>query len=319
MAIEHASTKAVRKPWGSTDLRPWSEISGEGDAIGELWFQRAATNAPVPALLLKLLFTKEPLSIQVHPDDAYAQSIGLRNGKSEAWYILSAAEGARIAVGLKQRIPVSQLRAAIEDGSIVDLVQWHPVLKDDVILVPAGTIHALGAGLVVAEIQQRSDATFRIFDHGRSRALDIENAIAVADGGPPPCQFAPRHLTDARALLVASPHFVLERIDLLPKSNWELRADCETWLLILEGHARVGMMNVLAGEAIFLDADRTGVKTGSAGMRCLLAYAATAPNRGLLRNLDGEKMRAPASRLPQKASRQTVATGARDHMTEVSA
>lgn len=319
MAIEHAGTKAVRKPWGSADLRPWSEISGEGDAIGELWFQRADMNAPEPVLLLKLLFTNEPLSIQVHPDDAYARSIGLQNGKSEAWYILSAAEGAKVAVGLKRQLPASQLRAAIEDGTIADLVQWHSVQKDDVILVPAGTIHALGAGLVAAEIQQRSDATFRLFDYGRSRPLDIENAIAVAKGGPPPCQFAPRHLTDARALLVASPHFVLERIDLLPKSNWELRVDCETWLLILEGHARVGMMNVLAGDAIFLDADRTGVKAGSAGMKCLLVYAASAPSRSLLRNLDGENIGAPASRLPQKPSRQTVATGMQDHMTEISA
>jgi mannose-6-phosphate isomerase len=305
MAIEHAGTKTVRKPWGNTDLRPWSEIDGNGDAIGELWFQRADMNAPNPALLLKLLFTKEPLSIQVHPDDAYAQSMGMENGKSEAWYILSAVEGAKVAIGLKRRIPVSELRAAIKDGSIADLVQWHPVLKDDVILVPAGTIHALGAGLVVAEIQQRSDATFRIFDYGRARPLDVDNAIAVANGGPPPCQFAPHHLTDARDLLVASPHFVLERIDLPPKSSWELRVDCETWLLVLEGHARIGMMNLLAGETIYLDADKADVKAGSAGVKCLLAYTATAPNPGLLRNLDGQNLCAPASRLPQMRRRET--------------
>jgi mannose-6-phosphate isomerase len=85
MAIEHACMEIVRKPWGSTDLRPWSEINHDGVAIGELWFQRRDMNAPDPALLLKLIFTKEPLSIQVHPDDAFAQSIGLANGKTEAW------------------------------------------------------------------------------------------------------------------------------------------------------------------------------------------------------------------------------------------
>ena len=84
MAIEHACMQIVRKPWGSTDLRPWSEISHDGAAVGELWFQRPDIHAPDPALLLKLLFTKEPLSIQVHPDDAFAQSIGLANGKTEA-------------------------------------------------------------------------------------------------------------------------------------------------------------------------------------------------------------------------------------------
>jgi hypothetical protein len=86
MAIEHACMRVVRKPWGNTDLRPWSEIRHDGGAIGELWFQRPDMNAPDPALLLKLLFTKEPLSIQVHPDDAFAQSIGLGHGKTEAWY-----------------------------------------------------------------------------------------------------------------------------------------------------------------------------------------------------------------------------------------
>jgi mannose-6-phosphate isomerase len=94
-------------------------------------------NAPDPALLLKLLFTKEPLSIQVHPNDAFAQSIGLGHGKTEAWYILSATPGAKIAVGLKRQLTTPQLRASIEDGSISDLVQWHRVLKDDVIFVPA--------------------------------------------------------------------------------------------------------------------------------------------------------------------------------------
>ncbi len=194
MAIEHACMRVVRKPWGSTDLRPWSEIRHDGVAIGELWFQRADMNAPDPALLLKLLFTKEPLSIQVHPDDAFAQSIGLAHGKTEAWYILSATPGAKVAVGLKRRLAAPQLRTSIEDGSIADLVHWRRVLKDDVIFVPAGTIHAIGAGLVIAEIQQRSDATFRLFDYGRQRELHVDNAVAVANAGPAECQSVPRRL-----------------------------------------------------------------------------------------------------------------------------
>ena len=82
-------------------------------------------DAPVPALLLKLLFTSEPLSIQVHPDDTFARAIGMPNGKSEAWYILSAEPGAQVGVGLKHRVTPQELRAAIKDGSIVDLVQWR--------------------------------------------------------------------------------------------------------------------------------------------------------------------------------------------------
>src|SRR5258706_2884507 len=131
MAIEHASVQVARKPWGVADLHPWSTIDGSGEAIGELWFQRVDQNAPIPALLLKLLFTNEPLSIQVHPNDAFARSIGLPHGKAEAWYILSATPGATIAVGLKQHLSAPQLRSSIEDGSIADLVQWQRVLKDD--------------------------------------------------------------------------------------------------------------------------------------------------------------------------------------------
>src|SRR5438094_9871890 len=146
MPIEHASVRVVHKPWGVSDLRPWSSIDGTNDAVGELWFERADKDAPSSALLLKLLFTSQPLSIQVHPDDTFARAMGMPNGKSEAWYIISAEPGAQIGVGLNRRITPQELRAAITDGSIVDLVQWRPVAKGDVIFIPARTIHALGAG-----------------------------------------------------------------------------------------------------------------------------------------------------------------------------
>ena len=139
---------------------------------------------PDPALLLKLLFANEALSIQVHPDDAFARSIGLAHGKTEAWYILSATSNAKVAVGLKWRPTTQQLRTSIEDGSIADMVCWHPVRSGDIVFVPAGTIHAIGPGLVIAEIQQRSDATFRLFDFGRQRELHVDNAVTVAHAGP---------------------------------------------------------------------------------------------------------------------------------------
>src|SRR3981081_3889708 len=132
MAIEHASVQVVRKPWGVADLHPWSSIDGSDEAIGELWFQRDDKNAPIPALLLKLLFTSEPLSIQVHPDDAFAHSMGLPNGKTEAWYILSAAPGAKVALGINRPLTSQQLRQAIGDGSILDLVVWRAVSSEDV-------------------------------------------------------------------------------------------------------------------------------------------------------------------------------------------
>jgi mannose-6-phosphate isomerase len=289
MAIEHASVQVVRKPWGVADLHPWSSSDGSGEAIGELWFQRADKNAPIPALLLKLLFTSEPLSIQVHPDDEFARSIGLPNGKTEAWYILAATPDARIAVGLKRHLTPHQLRAAIRDGSIAGLTQWRPAVKGDIILIPAGTIHAIGAGIVLAEIQQRSDTTFRLFDYGRQRELHEESAVAVSDAGPIQTQPGSRRLTPARMALVESPHFVLERIDFPANSNWALNADRETWILLIEGHARIGLTNATVGDAIFVEADRAGIEVGADGMSGLVAYPGPDPVISLLQD-SGEQM-----------------------------
>jgi mannose-6-phosphate isomerase len=100
MAVEQASSHIVLKPWGSTDLRPWHAYHDTRAAVGEIWFERADPTAPCPALLLKLIFTTEPLSIQVHPGDALARAIGLAHGKCDAWYVLAATADARIAVGL---------------------------------------------------------------------------------------------------------------------------------------------------------------------------------------------------------------------------
>jgi mannose-6-phosphate isomerase len=284
MAIEHASVQVAPKPWGVADLRPWSSIDGSGDAIGELWFERVDPIAPAPSLLLKLLFTSEPLSIQVHPDDAFARSIGLPNGKTEAWYILSATPGARIALGLKRTLTPQQLRASIKDGSIAGLTRWRSVTKGDVVFVPAGTIHAIGAGVVLAEIQQRSDATFRLFDYGRHRELHEDSAVAVSDAGPVGIQRAPRHLTAARTVLVASRHFVLERINLPANSIWALNAGQETWLLAIEGHARIGMMNTAVGDAIYIEADRASIEVGPDGMSGLIAYPGPDPVISLLQD-----------------------------------
>jgi mannose-6-phosphate isomerase len=284
MAIEHASVQVVRKPWGVADLRPWSSMDGSGDAIGELWFQRADQDAPIPALLLKLLFTSEPLSIQVHPDDAFARGIGLPNGKTEAWYILSAAPGARVAVGLKRHLTSGDLRASIRDGSIASLTQWRAVAKGDVISVPAGTIHAIGAGIVLAEIQQHSDATFRLFDYGRRRELHEDNAVAVSDAGPVQAQPGPRRLTAARTVLVASPHFVLERVDLSANSNWALNADRETWILVIEGSGRIASTETIVGDVMFVEADRTGIEAGPDGMSGLVAYPGPDPIASLLQD-----------------------------------
>jgi len=247
----------------------WTFLATRLESCG---FKRADKNAPIPALLLKLLFTSEPLSIQVHPDDEFARSIGLSNGKTEAWYILSAAPGARVAVGLKQHLMPLELRASIRDGSIASLTQWRPIAKGDIIFVPAGTIHAIGAGIVLAEIQQRSDTTFRLFDYGRQRELHEDRAVAVSSAGPAQTQSGSRRLTTARTVLIASPHFVIERTDLQANSSWALNADQETWILVIEGCARIGSISASVGDAVFAETDRAEIEVGPDGMSCLIAY-----------------------------------------------
>jgi mannose-6-phosphate isomerase len=282
LAIEQARTHTVPKPWGIVDPRPWSNARRDGKAIGETWYRRSGGEAPDTALLLKLLFTSQPLSIQVHPDDAFARSIGLPNGKTEAWYVLSAAPDAEVALGLKERLTSQQLRQAADDGSIAGLVVWHAVAQGDTILVPAGTIHAIGAGLVIAEIQQRSDATFRLYDHGRQRELHIEDAIAVADVGPAKSKVAPTRLTDARTLLISDTHFIFERIEMAPHTEWCLAAKQETWLLVVDGAARTGSFDVARGDAIFAQADGIDIHAGEAGMVALVAYRGVGVDPDLL-------------------------------------
>jgi len=298
MPTELAAVQAIHKPWGVRDLQPWSSLDASADSIGELWFERDGKQAHAPALLLKLLFTSEPLSIQVHPDDTYARAMGMPNGKSEAWYILSAEPDAKIGVGLEHRITPQQLRASIQDGSIAELVHWRPVAKGDVIYIPAGTIHAIGAGIVLAEIQQRSDTTFRLFDFGRQRELHEDDGVAVAHPWPllAPCN--PTRLTAARTVLVASRHFVLERLELPEGSSWALLAEPETWILALGGHAAIGLTAVSIGQAIFVGGGRTSIEVGASGLSALIAYPASRPVETLLQMLGEQPGRPVNSQAP---------------------
>jgi mannose-6-phosphate isomerase len=295
LAIEHARARALPKPWGIVDLLPWSMVRQPDHPIGEIWFERADTTAPNPSLLLKLLFTSQPLSIQVHPDDAYAHSIGLRRGKTEAWYVLRADPGSKIALGLKERLTSQQLHKAIDNGSILDLVRWQSVSADETIFVPAGTIHAIGAGVVIAEIQQRSDTTFRLFDFGRQRELHKEKATAVAVAAPAGNPVAPSRLSDQRLLLVANKHFVFERMDLPPNTSWRVESEREAWLLVIRGAARIGLLDAGVGEGIFIQADRVDLQSGPAGLTGLVAYTGSEPLPNLLqRSSEAESIHAGA-------------------------
>lgn len=165
-------TRFLEKIWGTTDLSPW--YPGSNQKIGEVWFE-----ADLP-LLVKFVFTSDRLSVQVHPDDEFAQAHENSRGKTEMWYVLRADPGARIATGFRQSIRRERLRESALNGEIEDLLQWMDVKAGDAFYIPAGTVHAIGGGLALCEIQQYSDITYRLYDYGRPRELHLEKAIQVA-------------------------------------------------------------------------------------------------------------------------------------------
>lgn len=200
-------TRAVEKPWGREDLPP-PFAAPEGKRIGEIWFEPPPE---LPELLVKYLFTSENLSVQVHPSDDEAPA-GSR-GKEECWLVLSAEPGAQLAVGFKSDVSPEQMRAAALDGSVEGLLEWHDVGPGDFVYLTAGTVHAIGAGLSLIEVQQNSDITYRLYDYGRPRELHLDEGIAVADGRPHPARFR-RHLPERGTVsLVDGPHFRLDRLD----------------------------------------------------------------------------------------------------------
>lgn len=172
--------RMVEKPWGKDILPPPFEAES-GRSIGEIWFE------PPPELssiLVKYIFTSEKLSVQVHPSDAQAEALGENDcGKEECWLVLDAEPGARLGIGFGEPLDAAAMRAAALDGSIEGLMEWHPVRRGDFFYIPAGTVHAIGAGISLIEIQQNSDITYRLYDYGRPRKLHLDQSVAVAQGG----------------------------------------------------------------------------------------------------------------------------------------
>ncbi len=297
MSIEKATVRRVSKPWGRASLSPWLRDGTDNERIGEAWFERTAAGAPPTKLLLKLLFTSEPLSVQVHPDDDRARAMGLDNGKTEAWYVLAADAGSRLALGVRAPVQASELRDGVAGGTLDQLLDWQQPRAGDAFLVPAGTIHAIGGGFVLAEIQQRSDATYRLFDHGRGRELHVDAAIESADLLPTPRRSSPASLGTERSILATSPHFILERLTLAPGSRWRLKAAQETWLLTVRGVCAAGSLRLGVGEAAFADGAHTRLVAGDEGAELVVAYASPTVQPDLLASSDatsGQSARQPS-------------------------
>jgi mannose-6-phosphate isomerase len=236
------------KLWGSTRLEPLFPNSQE--KIGEVWYERE--DFP---LLIKFLFTTERLSVQVHPGDAHARTHHDSNGKTEMWYVLAAEPGARIAAGFKEAITPAKLQEASLSGEIEELLQWFDAAPGDTFFIPAGTVHAVGAGLTLCEIQQYSDLTYRLYDYGRPRDLHLDQAAAVSHLGPHPARTPLRSDQEGAGgaeLLVSCPYFKTSKF-CISKENRRISSHSRQWLIVIEGSGALNGQPTKAGDVWYLE------------------------------------------------------------------
>lgn len=250
MTARAMTTRLVEKPWGRHRLWPgFADPAPGGAAVGEAWFQDPQGGEP--DLLVKYLFTSERLSVQVHPDDAAAQAAGYPRGKDEAWLILAAEPESTIALGTQEPLSRDRLRDAALDGSIETLLDWKPVRAGDYFYSPAGTVHAIGAGITLIEVQQNVDLTYRLYDYGRPRELHLEEGVAVSDPRPFVGRAESEQVAPGRLRLAAGPKFVLERWGPGDRTL-HLPPDVPGWLIPISGAGRVDGIAWRAGQCLLL-------------------------------------------------------------------
>jgi mannose-6-phosphate isomerase len=283
--------------WGKSDLRPWYASTGTSEPVGEAWLTgpECVVEAGVFAgrtlseispeiggefpLLVKILFPNQKLSVQVHPDDAQAQAAGETRGKTECWYVLEAEPGATVALGLKAGAGASEVAASVADNTMEELLEQVPVSVGDMLFVDAGTVHAIGPGVVLLETQQTSDVTYRLYDYGRPRELHLEQGIAVIKPKTGAGKVEPR-VMDGFVRLIEQKYFTVDRFD-VPFGETSISIDGPTCLVSLSGHGTVrnegGAAGLEPGQAIVLASGSQNVIVDAAEdlsfMRC------TAPSR----------------------------------------
>jgi mannose-6-phosphate isomerase len=229
----------VPRVWGSNDLRPWYDVLAAGDPIGEVWltgdecliatgphrgrklgelFRQAPLSLVGPSappgespLLIKVIFAREKLSVQVHPDDQTARSHGQPRGKTECWYVLAAEPGAQVALGLRPGLSLPRIREEIRAGTLESSLNLLSVAPGDLVYVEAGAVHAIWPGSILLEVQQNSDVTYRMYDYGRPRELHIDQSLQALNLCARSGKILPQSLPD-RTLLIDSHYFRIERL-----------------------------------------------------------------------------------------------------------
>jgi mannose-6-phosphate isomerase len=231
-------------------------------------------------LLVKLLFPADKLSVQVHPDDAQAQAMGQPRGKTECWYVLEAAAGATIALGLKPAATADLVRAAIAAGTMEEWLEWVPVEVGDMLFVDAGTVHAIGPGVVLLETQQTCDVTFRMYDYGRARELHVEQALRVMKTQTAAGKVPPR-VVDGFTRLIEQKYFVVDRYDVAGAGEVVVPTQGAGCLVGLKGSGLVeyeGAQTVVlpAGQAVVIPANADSVvvssDAGAGFVRCFAPF-----------------------------------------------
>ena len=213
MSLRKLTPVVLEKVWGTPRTEPWLE-NPEGRRIGEIWYAAPPDHIEELPILLKFLFTSERLSVQVHPGDTYARSHSETRGKTEMWHVLRAEPGSSVALGLREKASAERVREAAMSGEIVEMLDWVPAREGDTFFIPAGTIHAIGGGLVLCEVQQHSDCTYRLYDYQRKpeRPLHLDDSLAVARLTPADCRKTSLPVSEGRELLAECQYF---RTDLL--------------------------------------------------------------------------------------------------------
>lgn len=267
--------------WGCTELPPFLEQPKPGHPVGEAWLtsvdcavegHRNVTLAEITRkwpeefsadapgefpLLMKFLFPREWLSVQVHPNDAEAQAIGQPRGKNECWYVLSAEPDAKLALGFREELTQDQMERAIHEGTLESKLRYVPVQAGDMVYVEAGTIHAIGPGMVVLETQQYSDTTYRLYDYGRPRELHLKDGLAVTKPRTSSGLVAPVE-KDGFTRLISTPYFIVDRFQTTAGSGNELQLSGKMQILVaLHDGASVrasdgGHVQLPAGHAVVL-------------------------------------------------------------------
>jgi mannose-6-phosphate isomerase len=256
------------RPWGFQDLNPWYNYKTDSEPIGEVWLtgemceadtgplqgmslaeitrqHRMTLLGPTLAgkdfpLLIKLLFPREKLSVQVHPDDALAQQYGEPRGKTECWYALDAKPGARLALGVKPGVTLDQVRHAVDDHTLEALLNIVPVDKGDLLFVDAGTVHAVWPGLVILETQQTSDLTYRLYDYGSPRELHLEKSFAAMHMVTRAGKVTPKSV-NGHSVLIDERYFRIERWPIRLSTAPSLVAPVRVvqMLFVAEGRVRI--------------------------------------------------------------------------------